>query len=67
MRATQASKARARFEAARAIGGTLYPIGSTPMSRADWIAQYGPAFPLLEAAKDEFDPQGILTPGAGIF
>lgn len=64
---TEIPKARARFEAARAIGGTLYPIGSTPMSRSDWALQYGPLFPALEIAKAVFDPDHILTPGPGIF
>jgi cytokinin dehydrogenase len=64
---TQLAKARARFEAARAIGGTLYPIGSTPMSKADWAAQYGFIFPLLRRAKELYDPEHIMTPGAGIF
>jgi cytokinin dehydrogenase len=65
--ATELAKARARFEAARAIGGTLYPIGSTPMSLGDWIFQYGPVYPALLAAKLQFDPERIMTPGAGIF
>jgi FAD/FMN-containing dehydrogenase len=65
--ATQIPKARARFEAARAIGGTLYPIGSTPMSKADWAQQYGVLYPVLQVAKQTFDPANILTPGPGIF
>jgi len=64
---TQAPKARARFEAARAIGGTLYPIGSTPMSKADWAQQYGLLYPVLKVIKEIFDPANILTPGPGIF
>ncbi|MDP9001284.1 MAG: hypothetical protein M3O46_14375, partial [Myxococcota bacterium] len=64
---TETLKVRARFEAARAVGGTLYPIGSTPMSKADWARQYGPLYPLLRAAKKFFDPANILTPGPGIF
>jgi FAD/FMN-containing dehydrogenase len=64
---TQVPKARARFEAARAIGGTLYPIGSTPMSKADWARQYGLLYPALKVLKQTFDPAGILTPGPGIF
>jgi FAD/FMN-containing dehydrogenase len=64
---TQIPKARARFEAARAIGGTLYPIGSTPMSKQDWAQQYGPLYPVLRALKAVFDPANILTPGPGIF
>jgi FAD/FMN-containing dehydrogenase len=65
--ATEIAKARARFEEARAIGGTLYPIGSTPMSKADWMAQYGAIYPLLVLAKETYDPTHILTPGPGIF
>jgi len=59
--------ARALFERARAIGGTLYPIGSTPMSKSDWIRQYGPFYPVLALAKTLFDPDRILTPGVDIF
>jgi cytokinin dehydrogenase len=65
--ATQIPKARARFEAARALGGTLYPIGSTPMSKADWAQQYGLLYPVLKVVKEIFDPANILTPGPGIF
>jgi FAD/FMN-containing dehydrogenase len=65
--ATQIPKARARFEAARAIGGKLYPIGSTPMSKADWAQQYGLLYPVLKVLKALYDPTNILTPGPGIF
>ncbi|HMI85587.1 MAG TPA: FAD-binding protein [Polyangiaceae bacterium] len=61
------AKARAVFEGAREIGGTLYPIGSTPMSKSDWIRQYGIIYPALALAKTLFDPDRILTPGPGIF
>jgi FAD/FMN-containing dehydrogenase len=61
------AKARAVFEGARELGATLYPIGSTPMSRNDWIRQYGPIYPILALAKTLFDPDRILTPGPGIF
>ncbi len=64
---TEIAAARARFEAARAVGGTLYPIGSTPMSQADWAQQYGVLYPVLKALKGVFDPNHILTPGPGIF
>jgi cytokinin dehydrogenase len=64
---TEIAKARARFESARAIGGTLYPIGSTPMSTTDWAIQYGAIYPRLLQAKARFDPAHIMTPGAGIF
>ena len=64
---THRAKARAIFEAARDLGGTLYPIGSTAMAKSDWIRQYGPLYPLLVLSKALFDPDGILTPGPGIF
>lgn len=66
---TELAKARALLDRARAIGGTLYPIGSIPltMSKADWIAQYGPIYPVLKIAKALFDPARILTPGPAIF
>lgn len=64
---TETAKTRARFEAARALGGTVYPIGSTPLSKADWAEQYGPIYPVLVRAKKAYDPAGILTPGPGIF
>jgi FAD/FMN-containing dehydrogenase len=64
---TETAKARARFEAARAVGGTLYPIGNTPMSKSDWATQYGPVYSALLSAKAKYDPKGIMTPGPGIF
>lgn len=64
---THLAMARKVFEGARAIGGTLYPIGSTPMSKKDWIRQYGPVYPILALAKALFDPNRILTPGVEIF
>ena len=64
---THLAKARAVFEGARNLGGTLYPIGSTPMSKSDWIRQYGPLYPVLVLSKALFDPDRILTPGPGIF
>jgi hypothetical protein len=32
---------RSLYEQARALGATLYPIGSTRMSHADWVQHYG--------------------------
>jgi len=65
--ATQIAKARALFERARAVGGTLYPIGSTPMSRQDWIRQFGLLYALACIAKAAYDPARILTPGIDVF
>jgi len=58
---------RALFERARARGGTRYPISSIPFSQQDWRVQYGPLWPELVRRKAKFDPDGILTPGPGIF
>jgi FAD/FMN-containing dehydrogenase len=66
---TELAKVQALFDGSRALGGTLYPIGSIPltMSKADWVRQYGVMYPALKIAKDLFDPARILTPGPGIF
>jgi FAD/FMN-containing dehydrogenase len=58
---------RSLFERCRDLGGTLYPIGAVPMTRADWQVHFGDAWARLEAAKELFDPDNILTPGPGIF
>ena len=58
---------RALFERARDVGGKQYPIGAIPFSRADWVEHFGPQWPRLVAAKRKYDPNGILTPGQGIF
>jgi cytokinin dehydrogenase len=63
----QLREARSMYERARALGGSLYPIGSTPLSREDWRAHYGPGYEALRETKDRYDPAYILTPGAGIF
>ena len=57
----------ALFDQARALGGFEYPIGSIPMTPADWQQHFGPVFPFLAAARQRYDPGGILTPGQGIF
>lgn len=58
---------RTLFEQGRALGGNQYPIGSIPMTPADWRQHFGPQFARLAAARARFDPAGILTPGQGIF
>jgi cytokinin dehydrogenase len=55
------------FEAARAVGGVRYPIGSIDFTRADWAAHYGPLWPQVLRRKRRFDPDMIMTPGLGIF
>jgi cytokinin dehydrogenase len=58
---------RMLFDKARLFGGTRYPIGTLDFRRADWIAQYGGEWSGLVSAKRRYDPDGILTPGPGIF
>ncbi len=58
---------RTLFEKARAIGGTRYPIGSLEFSHADWRLQYSEVWDDFKRAKRRFDPDGVLTPGPGIF
>jgi cytokinin dehydrogenase len=58
---------RALYERVRELGGTQYPVGSIPMTPADWRAQYGDQWRVFTAAKHRYDPNGILTPGQGVF
>jgi FAD/FMN-containing dehydrogenase len=55
------------FEKARRMGATRYPIGVVEFSQLDWILQYGREWPVFLSRKRQFDPDGILTPGPGIF
>jgi cytokinin dehydrogenase len=58
---------RRLFERARLLGGFQYPVGAVPRTQADWIRHYGPLWPAFFAAKREFDPDNVLTPGQGVF
>lgn len=58
---------RATYARVRDAGGTLYPVSAFPMSRDEWRRHFGPAFARLAAAKQEFDPGRVLTPGYAIF
>ncbi|HET6950640.1 MAG TPA: FAD-binding protein [Acidimicrobiales bacterium] len=59
---------RALFDRAVALGGKRYIIGAVPdMSAADWRAHYGGLWHDFAEAKGRFDPDGVLTPGQGIF
>jgi cytokinin dehydrogenase len=51
----------------RAMGGSLYPIGSTPLSPEAWQAHFGPHWEGFAAAKHRYDPDNVLAPGQGIF
>ena len=66
---TQKMLARNRrlYDRAVAQGGTRYPIGAIEFSQADWVQHFGPRWPAFLAAKQTYDPDGILNAGAGIF
>ena len=51
----------------QAAGGTQYAVGAIPMTAADWRKQYGAQWGMFSAAKQRFDPFGIMAPGQGIF
>jgi cytokinin dehydrogenase len=55
------------YDQVAAIGGTRYPIDALPFSRRDWRRQFGTRWSSLVRAKRRFDPDGVLTPGQGIF
>lgn len=51
-----------------AAGGKIYPPFAPVLSKERWKEHYGPeVWRRLVMAKRRFDPNGILTPGAGIF
>jgi FAD/FMN-containing dehydrogenase len=50
-------------QAALAIGGSLYPIGSTPMTPAIWEAQLGEHAATVRELARRFDPAGVLAGG----
>jgi len=58
---------RRLFDKARDAGGTRYPIGSIEFDKHDWKRQYGRDYNDFKQLKHRFDPDGILTPGPGIF
>ena len=58
---------RTLFERAVMLGGKRYPFDSVPMTKHDWQQHYEPLWGQFVSAKRHFDPDGILTPGQGIF
>ena len=50
------------------VGGRIYPPFAPILSRSQWQEHYGPeTWRRLMAAKRQFDPNNVLTPGAEIF
>jgi FAD/FMN-containing dehydrogenase len=58
---------RRLYDQARAAGGTRYCIGSIPFTQTDWVSHYGAQWSTFQQLKQTYDPDGILTPGPGIF
>jgi cytokinin dehydrogenase len=51
-----------------AVGGKRYPPYSMIIPRSEWAEHFGPdVWHRFTAAKQRFDPNGALTPGAKIF
>lgn len=55
------------FERDRDLGGYRYPVGTVPMTPADWKQHFQPVWGKLVNAKQRYDPDNILAPGQGIF
>lgn len=58
---------RRQYDATLDAGGRWYPIGSVPLTTADWARHFGPFWEEFKAARHRYDPAGILTPGQRIF
>jgi cytokinin dehydrogenase len=58
---------RAIYDELVSLGGKRYPIGSLDVTQADWQTHFGDAWGAFVAAKTEFDPANVLTPGQKIF
>ncbi|SDM73848.1 FAD-binding protein [Allokutzneria albata] len=54
------------LNAARRVGGLVYPIGSQVFTHEDWRHHYGDTWDDVVRTKKLYDPARILTPGPGI-
>ena len=61
------TQSRDFFDEVVLAGGVQYPLGSIPLSSADWRAHYGDVYDDFRRAKRKYDPDSVLTPGHGIF
>lgn len=64
---TRKATNRRWYEWARDVGGTLYPLGATEFTAADWKHQYADYYGAFQRAKHRYDPDGIMTPTPAIF
>jgi cytokinin dehydrogenase len=58
---------RVQYDQAVAVGGTHYPVGAIPLTKADWRTRYGREWASFRSAKRRYDPRNVLAPGQGIF
>ncbi|MFG2873636.1 FAD-binding protein [Streptomyces sp. NPDC048337] len=58
---------RVQYDTTVDAGGRWYPIGSVPLTPADWEHHFGAFWNEFKAARHRYDPDGILTPGQRIF
>jgi cytokinin dehydrogenase len=58
---------RALYDRVRNAGGVLYPVSAFPMRGADWRDHFASTWPLLQEAKERYDPRHVLTPGYELF
>ena len=64
---TMLARNRRYYDQVAALGGTKYPHCAIEFTHADWVRQYGASWPAFQLRKQTYDPDGILTPGPGIF
>jgi hypothetical protein len=50
-------------QASSVLGGKRYLSGWINFDHAAWKAHYGEQWPMVAAAKQRFDPEGVLNPG----
>lgn len=55
------------YERARQLGGKLYGTNTVTLGPEDWREHYGESWEQFARAKEQFDPEGILSPGPRIF
>ncbi len=58
---------RSIYDSLVEIGGKRYPIGAVELTQADWQVHFGDNWSDFVAAKNQFDPDNVLTPGQRIF
>ncbi|GAB2757686.1 FAD-binding protein [Amycolatopsis magusensis] len=51
------------YQQAKALGGTVYPSNSLPMTPADWADQFGPVWDALTTARHLHDPHTLFGSG----